>query len=249
MPDWEALVAERLGGLEADAARREEVVRELAGHLEDYYLEKCSRGFSPAAAMKLALAQVADWRELTRKIRLAKREEESMNDRTKGYWLPGLVAFTASMMWLMILQLAIPIRHSRYLTDHFIAAHAGSGPRLESNIGLQIYYLAAPYLLWLLAQPLFGALGAYLSRRGGGELRARMVAGIFPSLMFLCALSFVFVIAVFVERNPFVLGHPLYFAVILLPWVVFPAATLALGVLPFLRGPKAQGIQRFSELG
>jgi len=58
----------------------------------------------------------------------------------------------------------------------------------------------------------------------------------------LCALSFVFVIAVFLERNPFVLGHPLYFAVILLPWVVLPAAALALGVLPFLREPKAQRI-------
>src|SRR5271155_3980307 len=242
MRDWEPLVSERLGALEDDAAQREEIVRELAGHLEDFYLEKCAKGLSESSAMELTLAQVADWRGLTRKIRLAKREEESMNDRTKGYWLPGLVAFTASMMWLMILQLAIPIRHSRYLTDHFIAAHAGSGPRLESNIGLQIYYLAAPYLLWLLAQPLFGALGAYLSRRGGGELRARMVAGIFPSLMFLCALSFVFVIAVFVERNPFVLGHPAYFAVILLPWVVLPAAALVLGVLPFLREPKAQRI-------
>ena len=242
MPDWEALVAERLGALEGDEAPREGIVRELAGHLEDYYLEKCSRGFSQAAAMELALAQVADWRELTRKIRVANREEENMNDRTKGYWLPGLVAFTASMVWLMILQLALPIRYPWYATDYMVAAHAGSAPRMVSNTGLQIYFLAAPYLLWLLAQPAFGALGAYLSRRGGGELRARMVAGVFPSILFLCALSFVFVIAVFLERNPFVLGHPLYFAVILLPWVVFPAAALAVGVLPFLREPKAQRI-------
>jgi hypothetical protein len=242
MRDWQALVAERLGALEGGEARREEVVRELAGHLEDFYLEKCARGFSQAAAMELALAQVSDWRGLTRKIRLAKREEEGMNDRTKGYWLPGLVAFTASMVWLMILQLAIPMRYPWYATDHMVAAHAGSGPRMVSNSGLQIYFLAAPYLCWLLAQPAFGALGAYLSKRGGGEPRARMVAGIFPSIMFLCALSFVFVIAVFVERNPFVFGHPLYFAVILLPWVVLPAAALALGVLPFLREAKAQGI-------
>jgi hypothetical protein len=240
MRDWQALVSQRLGALEGEEALRDEIVRELAGHLEDFYLEKCTNGFSQAAAMELALAQVADWRGLTRKIRSAKREEESMNDRTKGYWLPGLVAFTASMVWLMILQLAIPIRHPWYLTDHFVGAHAGSAPSLVSNTGLQIYFSAAPYLFWLLAQPAFGALGAYLSGRGGGDLRARMVAGIFPSLMFLCALSFVFVIAVFVERNPFVLGHPLYFAVILLPWVVFPAAALVLGVLPFLRGPTAQ---------
>src|SRR5271167_1190860 len=222
MRDWEAVVSERLGALEGDAAQREEIVRELAGHLEDFYLEKCAKGLSESSAMELTLAQVADWRGLTRKIRLAKRREDSMNDRTKGYWLPGLVAFTASMLWLMILQLTIPIRYPWYATDYMVAAHAGSAPRMVSNTGLQIYFLAAPYLLWLLAQPAFGALGAYLSRRGGGELRARMVAGVFPSILFLCALSFVFVIAVFLERNPFVLGHPLYFAVILLPWVVLP---------------------------
>jgi hypothetical protein len=242
MRDWEGLVSERLGALEGDAAEREEIVRELAGHLEDFYLEKCAKGLSESSAMELTLAQVADWRGLTRKIRLAKRREDSMNDRTKGYWLPGLVAFTASMVWLMILQLAIPMRYPWYATDHMVAAHAGSGPRMVSNSGLQIYFLAAPYLFWLLAQPAFGALGAYLSKRGGGEPRARMVAGIFPSIMFLCALSFVFVTAVFVERNPFVLSHPLYFVLILLPWVVFPTAALMLGVLPFLREPKTQRI-------
>jgi hypothetical protein len=57
--------------------------------------------------------------------------------------------------------------------------------------------------------------------------------------MFLCALSFVAVIAFFVERNPFVLAHPAYFAMILVPWVIFPTAALALGALPFLRDPKA----------
>jgi hypothetical protein len=42
-----------------------------------------------------------------------------------------------------------------------------------------------------------------------------------------------------VERNPFVLAHPAYFAMILVPWVIFPAAALSLGVLPLLRDPKA----------
>jgi hypothetical protein len=81
----------------------------------------------------------------------------------------------------------------------------------------------------------YGALGAYLSRRGGGERRARLVAGVFPALMFLCSLSFVGVTAVFVEHNQFVLDHPLYFATMIFPWVIFPGLALALGVLPFLR--------------
>jgi hypothetical protein len=242
MLDWGALVSERLGALELDEGQREEIARELAGHLEDFYVERCSRGVSKSEAMERTLAQVADWQVLTQKIRLAKRKEESVNDRTKGYWLPGLIGFTASMVWLMILQLTVPIRHPWYPTDYMIAAHPASAPRMESNAALQICFSAAPYFFWLLAQPVFGALGAYLSRRGGGERGARLVAGVFPALMFLCALSFVALMAFFVERNQFVLNHPLYFAMIVFPWVVFPAAALSLGVLPFLRGPKAQEI-------
>jgi hypothetical protein len=235
MLDWEALVSERLGMLGGDQGEREEIVRELAGHLQDFYLAKCARGLSEMDAMEQALAQVADWRELTQKIRLAKREEDSMNDRTKGYWLPGLAAFTASMVWLMILQLTMPIRHPWYPTDYVVAAHASSAPRMMSNSASQIYFLAGPYLFWLLAQPVFGALGAYLSRRGGGETRARLVAGVFPSLLFLFALGVVFAMAVFLERNPYVLAHPVYFAMTTVPWVIVPGAALALGVLPFLR--------------
>ena len=242
MIDWEALVPERIGALGLDEGQREEVVRELAGHLEDFYVEKCAQGLSQAAALEQALAQVDDWRQLTQKIRLARREEDRMNYRTKSYWLPGLLTFTASMLWLMILQLTIPIRHPWYPTDYMVAAHAGSFSRMASNTAAQIYFLAAPYLFWLLAQPGFGALGAYLSRRGGGERRARLVAGAFPSLMFLCAWSFVFVIAFFVERNPYVLAHPVNFVMIAVPIVVVPGVALVLGALPFLRERKAQQI-------
>jgi len=164
-----------------------------------------------------------------------------MNDRTKSFWLPALVAFTASMVWLMFLQLVIPIRSPWYATDYLVR-RAGLAPRAISNTGLQIYFLAAPYLVWLVTQPAFGALGAYLSRRGGGVRRARLLAGVFPSLMLLCVLSFVSVMAFFVERNRFVLAHPLYFAMILIPWVVVPAVALSLGVLPFLREPEAQAV-------
>ncbi len=241
MLDWEALVSQRLGALEDDEREREEIVRELAGHLEDFYVAKCTQGLSESAAIEQALAQVADWRELTQKICMAKREEGTMNYRTKSYWLPGLVTFTASMLLLMILQLTIPIRHPWYPTDYLVR-RAGLYPVAMSNTGAQIYFFVAPYLFWLLAQPALGALGAYLSRRGGGEKRARMVAGVFPALMFFCALTFVAVLVFFVTPNQFVLAHPLYFALIVVPWVLFPGAALALGVLPFLRETKTQQI-------
>lgn len=240
MLDWEAVVSGRLGALELNEGQREEIVRELAGHLEDLYVEQCSRGVSKSEGVERTLDRVADWRVLTQRIRLAKRKEESMNDRTKGYWLPGLIGFTASMVWLMILQLTIAhLRIPWYPANSLAAPHVGLVQRSISSTGLQIYTLAAPYLFWLLTQPAFGALAAYLSRRGGGESRARLVAGVFPALILLCALGFVALTAMLAERNRFVLDHPLRFAMIVFPWVVVPGAALLLGVLPFLKTSKS----------
>jgi hypothetical protein len=72
-----------------------------------------------------------------------------------------------------------------------------------------------------------------------------VVAGVFPALMFLFALGIVGVIAVFLERNQFVLNHPLYFGTMVFPWVIFPGLASALGVLPFLR----EGRQRTGLAG
>ena len=237
MPDWEALVSARLGPLDGDEQQRAEIIGELAGHLEDAFVEKCARGLAESAAVQETLAQVADWEELARRIRLAKCEEGIMNDRTKGYWLPGLVCFTASMVLLMVLQLSVPIQIHWYPKSCFAPPQVGLTHNLCGlwDTQIQTYTVAVPYLLWLLAQPIFGALGAYLSRRGGGERPARVVAGVFPALMFMVTLAIVGVIAVFVERNQFVLGHPLHFGATVIPWVIFPALALALGVLPFLR--------------
>jgi hypothetical protein len=237
MPDWEALVSARLGRLDGDERQRAEIIGEVAGHLEDAFVEKCARGLAESAAVQETLAQVADWEELARQIRLAKCEEGIMNERTKSYWLPGLVCFTASMVLLMVLQLSFPIQLPWYPNGCLTPRQVGLTHSLCGlwDTQLQIYTMAVPYLLWLLTQPIFGGLGAYLSRRGGGERRARLVAGVFPALMFLFTLGIVAVIAVFVERNQFVLDHPLYFGMSVLPWVIFPALALALGVLPFLR--------------
>ena len=237
MPDWEAMVSARLGPLDGNGRQRAEVIGELAGHLEDAFVEKCARGLAESAAVQETLAQVADWEELARRIRLAKCEEGIMNDRTKGYWLPGLVCFTASMVLLMVLQLSVPIQLPLYPKGCLTPPEVGLTHTVCGlwDTQMNLYTVAVPYMLWLLTQPIFGALGAYLSRRGGGERRARMVAGVFPALMFLFALGTVGVIAVFVERNRFVLEHPTYFATMVFPWVILPSFALVLGVLPFLR--------------
>ncbi len=105
MHEWSALVREHLGGLNLAAAQQEEIVTELAGHLEDLYEEGRAQGLYESEAIERAFDEVADWQRLARKIRRAKREEENMNNRTKRFWLPALISVIGACVFLMILTL------------------------------------------------------------------------------------------------------------------------------------------------
>src|SRR5208282_6446724 len=103
MPDWSALVRERLGAAATSSVQDEEVIAELAAHLEDLYEELRGKGMCESDAIGQALGNVGNWRGLAGRIRRAKGKEETMNSRTRTLWLPGLFGLTASMVWLMIL--------------------------------------------------------------------------------------------------------------------------------------------------
>ena len=217
MPDWSRLISERMGVLALSGAVRDEVVAELATHLEELYQACRARGASESQAIEIALSQATDWQELGREISDIKNEEAGMNDRSKQLWLPGLVTLTASMVWLMMLQ------------------------RVNWNLGSSWFHESPPlmaYLMWLITQPVFGAAGAYLSRCNGGTLIARLAAGIFPSIALLGLLIFITFTGFFVERNPFLWKHPAFFALVVFPWAILPAISLLIGVVPFVKMTK-----------
>ena len=206
-----------MGVLALSGAVRGEVVAELATHLEELYQACRARGASESQAIEIALSQATDWQELGREISDIKNEEAGMNDRSKQLWLPGLVTVTASMVWLMMLQ------------------------RVNWNLGSSWFHESPPlmaYLMWLITQPVFGAAGAYLSRRNGGTLIARLAAGIFPSIALLGLLIFITFTGFFVERNPFLWKHPAFFALVVFPWAILPAISLLIGVVPFVKMTK-----------
>jgi hypothetical protein len=132
-----------------------------------------------------------------------------MNDRPKQFWLPGLVTLAASMVWLMTWN------------SWFHGSRA-----------------LMPYLIWLITQPVFGAAGAYLSCRNGGTRIARLAAGMFPSIALLGLLIFITLTGFFIERNPFLWKRPAYFALVVFPWAIFPAISLLIGVVPFVKMTK-----------
>ena len=286
MPDWKGIVQERLRvGLGQD------VVAELAAHLEEIYEQARAHHSDEAEALRLTLQEVDDWNVLATEIAAAKTknkehsmnqqrtklwlpllasitftavllvvfdrihagplavglghlamalqlawfavmpilgrtksEEALMNPRTRSIWLPGFVTLTAASLFLFAEELVLTHDPSFYLTDLSLRPQ-----HIVSGLPLWLYGT------WLAAQILCGALGAFLSRRGGGSMAARVVAGAFPALMMFLLFALVIPISVVFERNTYVLSHPSVIALGMLIWAGGPAVALLIGAAPFLR--------------
>jgi hypothetical protein len=212
MPDWQELVRQRLSGLALDAAEKDEVQVEVAGHLEESYESLRTKGLPEQAAMQQTLAQVADWHDLRRRIQVARTMKENiMNDRVRQLWLPGLLTFALSMGLLELVQ--------------------KFGPRpivLDLDKGTPVLMF---YTSWLLTLPLAGAIGALLSKRAGGSPRILRISSVFPVLPF----GVVFLIAI---PAGLLIGHNLShhivgaaFLTMMVGWVLVPGVALLSGGL------------------
>lgn len=212
MPDWNTLVRERLNLNDLSPQQQDETVAELASHLEELCAEGRARALRDSEAAKRALAEVSDWCELAQHIREVHIQEETMNERTRTLWLPGLVTLSSVAGLLLVLQ------------------RLGVQPRLLWGWGPVPVVL---YLPWLFTLPLFGAAGAYVSRRGGGHGLSCLGASLFPSVTMLCALFLLLPVA-FVVDAPLTPLHLVAFAMHILNWVILPGFALLAGAGPFL---------------
>jgi hypothetical protein len=162
MHDWETMVRQQLESCAMPSAYRDEIASELAAHLEETYEAALSQGLTEAAALELTLQELESWDALATDIRYAKSEEESMNNRTKGFWLPAMVNLLAAMTLLMLMQ------------------RAGMQPRLIWVNAADGKFALVFYFPWLMALPLLGAAGAYLAQRAQAENMACLAAGSHP---------------------------------------------------------------------
>lgn len=208
MPDWQKLVREQLAGLNLGHQEEDDVVAELAGHLEEAFESCCREGISEQDATRRALTQVADWNALRRKIYLARNKEDNMEPRVTRFWFPGLLGFALAM----VLEAA-----SYRFDSHPLVLSLDRGtPILRFHIS------------WIFALLLVGAMAAYLSRRAGGTLPTALLSSIFPVLPFA---------AVFLVAIPgLVVGHPIAYGILAekilymaLGWVLAPGAALLAG--------------------
>jgi hypothetical protein len=196
-------------GIEAE--REEEIRAELAGHLEDAYVDAIRRGCTEEDAVARALGRVPDWTRLADAIRRADQKEGPMSPDAKTLWLPGMAALGCAAA----VMLGVP---------RLLPASLWLDPRatMPMAAGLLLSYLA------------FGALGASLSRRGGGSTVSRFVAGVFPLLLHISIFVTVVVAAMFETRAPEQLQFNFQLRAGLI-FIVIPGIALTLGALPFLR--------------
>lgn len=211
MPDWEMLVRRRLPDLGITPEEQNEIVFELAGHLEEAYQTLRRQGVPKEEAARRTLSQVTDWKDLRQQIHLARSKEENiMNTRVTRFWLPGLITLT--------------------LSEVLLAANQIFGPR-PTVVHAAKLPLIMLFIPWLLCLPLVGAIGAYLSRRAGAPIGIMVVSSIFPVLPFAGAFLIVLPVAVVLDHR---LPHNITITGFLtgwFVWILIPAAALVVGGL------------------
>jgi hypothetical protein len=213
MRDWEALVEGHLGGLALEPGDSADVVAEIAAHLEESYEALIKENVPEQVAFRRALSQVTNWRDLQRRIFIAKRSAHRMQKRVNQLWIPGFLALILSMVFLMMLQ------------------KFGFRPRIVKSGPDAILF----YVQWLLSLPLFGALGAYLSSRAGGSRGTALLVSVFPVLALTAAFLLMFPIGLIIERAT---GNHMDFSFVAaallrdgIGWLLVPGVALLAGGL------------------
>jgi len=166
----------------------------------------------------MALEEVPDWVALNREIAEAKKEEP-MNERTRSLWLPGMTMLISAAILMSATLRLVP-------------------PAAWIHPNAPLLFMAS----WLPVYGAIGAVGAHWSRRTGGSISTRVLAGIFPVALHL-AIFICVLIAAKLQHSPRTPEYliPSFQLKVFFSFVLIPGVALALGALPFLRDGSSRG--------
>jgi hypothetical protein len=101
--NWKELVRVRLTPLPLEAARREEIIEELAQQLEEAYNEAVAGGASDSEALHRSLDQFKDWEDLRKDVFRAVKAEE-----LPVWQQNGILSLRRPMVWIaLVLSFAL----------------------------------------------------------------------------------------------------------------------------------------------
>ena len=187
MRNWKDFVAERLAGSRLPSDLRDEVVTEIADHLEDFHDDLAHA--RPSDADDETRAQVADWNALGRRIR---RSKEDRMDYVKKLVVPGVAAAILGVASLrLIIYLLVSPRPCGIDATCITVTGGGSA-----------------HLAWLAALLAIASLGAGIARRLGARPPQRLLVALSPAL-YMAAETFVLTVS-----DGFLWRFWLYFVVI-----------------------------------
>lgn len=147
-----------------------------------------------------------------------------MNERTRKFWLPALASMAAACAMVAV------------------TAQLSYKPHV---VVLRSHTTMLVYPAWVMGQPLLGALGAYFSRRAGGNRLTRVAAGLFPSIVMFTVICIVMLAqGLSVSGGEFGRVDWEMFARAMMGVIVIPSAAMLIGAVPFLRDAKSQVLAR-----
>ncbi len=204
-----------LAGLVLEPQERTEIVAELASHLDEVFDGLLRKGVAEEEALRRTLSQAGSWQNLRRNIQAARSEENTMTNRVRQFWLPGLLTLSLSMVLLMVIQ--------------FI----GPKPLVVGTHGWRLMApLAVIYVPWLLSLLPIGAMGAYLAGRSGASRRTMVLSIVFPVLPYLALFIIAFPVSLILDDH---VAHNIMLSALfigLIAWVLLPGLALLAGGLP-----------------
>ena len=103
MPDWKELVRQRMSSAGSSCDLKEEIIAELAAHLEETYAAALSQGMTAEAATEFALQEVPDWHVLAAEYSSSQVRGGIVNDSNKksvaaSEWLVSRARVCCSMI-------------------------------------------------------------------------------------------------------------------------------------------------------
>jgi hypothetical protein len=204
MHDWQALLREKLGRVLVSPERLDEIVSEIAAHLNQAWQDAENAG-APVSRDEFVRAQVGDIAQLRDRIERIENRGTPVHERHRHFWMPAFVAMVLAQSITLVGQI---------MTNMAVFGNVS---------GNYFSYMVHPGLLLLV-----GGLAALVARRRGATRLCSFLAVTVSALLMYVPSWVGYALAV--HTRPWLRNRSAFYSPYFL---LLPAICLSLGALLF----------------